>query len=304
MTQHRYALPLLTIAAAGVAACSGGSSGTGANGSAPGSLSVHLMDAPVEDVAEVHVQIAGLTIKPADAAAIELDLGAPTITVDLLELTDENAAVLIDGAEIPAGEYEWLEMEVNASFDGEMDSYVMTLIGGQEEIRVPSGRIRLVSGFEVGGGEVVQFLFDWSVRKGLVDPPGQPGFLLKPAFRVLSVEEFGVLSGTVDPMTLEDDSCTNDDDTDIGIGNVVYIYDGLDADPFDIDGTDPEPLATADVAQNTDGDYVYRVVLMPGDYTVAFTCEGGDDLPESTEALVFLAPTNLIMETDGEAVDF
>jgi hypothetical protein len=105
-------------------------------------------------------------------------------------------------------------------------------------------------------------------------------------------------------MTLEDDSCTNDDDTDIGIGNVVYIYDGLDADPFDIDGTDPEPLATADVAQNTDGDYVYRVVLMPGDYTVAFTCEGGDDLPESTEALVFLAPTNLIMDTAGAAVDF
>jgi hypothetical protein len=195
-------------------------------------------------------------------------------------------------------------MEVNASFDGEMDSYVMTLIGGQEEIRVPSGRIRLVSGFEVGGGEVVQFLFDWSVRKGLVDPPGQPGYLLKPAFRVLRVDEFGVLSGTVDPMTLEDESCINDDDMDIAAGNVVYIYEGLDVVPFDVDGADPEPLATADVAQNVDGDYVYRVVLMPGDYTVALTCEAGNDLPESTEDLVFIGPTNVTMDMGGETVDF
>lgn len=302
MTDDRYALPLLVLATAAVTACSSG--GGGPDASAPGSLSVQLMDAPVEDVAEVHVQIAGLSIKPADGPAIELDLGAPTITVDLLELTDENAAVLIDGAEIPAGEYEWLEMDVNASFDGDMDSYVMTLIGGQEEIRVPSSRIRLVSGFEVGGGEVVQFLFDWSVRKGLVDPPGQSGYLLKPAFRMLAVEEFGVLSGTVDPMTLEDESCANDDDTDIAVGNVVYVYDGLGVEPFDIDGTDPEPLATADVAQNTDGDYVYRVVLMPGDYTVALTCEAGNDLPETTETLVFIEPTDAVMDTGGTTIDF
>lgn len=303
MKQYRNALPLLAVATV-VAACSGGGSDGGLNAPTTGSLSVRLMDAPVEDVAEVNVQIAGLRIKPAEGPAIDLDLGAPTVTVDLLELTDENAAVLIDGAEIPAGEYEWLEMEVNAAFDGEMDSYVMTLIGGQEEIRVPSGRVRLVGGFEIGGGEVVQFLFDWSVRKGLVDPPGQPGFLLKPAFRVLSVEEYGVLSGTVDPMTLEHESCTDDDDTDIAVGNVVYIYEGLDIEPFDIDGADPEPIATADVAQNTDGDYVYRMVLMPGDYTVALTCEASNDLPESTEELVFLEPTNLTMDADGETVDF
>lgn len=39
------------------------------------------------------------------------------VTVNLLELTEENAAVLIDGAVIEAGSYEWLAMDVDAEFD-------------------------------------------------------------------------------------------------------------------------------------------------------------------------------------------
>ena len=50
------------------------------------------------------------------------------------------------------------------------------------------------------------------------------GYILKPAFRVLNVNEFGALSGTVDPLTLDDGSCINDDAVDITVGNVVYVY--------------------------------------------------------------------------------
>lgn len=302
MNQPRFSLMTLVSAALGLSACS---SGGGDDRSAQtGTLSVQLMDAPVEDVAEVHVEIAGLRIKPAEGPAVDLDMGAPTVTVDLLALTDANAAVLVEGAEIPAGRYEWLEMTVNADHDGEMDSYVLTQHGGMEELRVPSGRVRLVSGFEVAGGEAVRFLFDWSARHGLVDPPGLAGWLLKPAFRVLRIDEFAVLEGTVAALTLDHESCTNDDDVDIGIGNVVYVYEGLGVTPFDIDGADPEPHATAAVAQNTAGDYVYRVLLMPGDYTVALSCEAGNDLPESSEPLAFLSPTDVALGIEGAVVDF
>jgi len=303
-TSFYYLVSIAIVCA--LSACSSGGGGGSANAPSGGnaSLSVLLMDAPVEDVTAVYVQIAALSIKPADGPAIDLTLPQGPITVNLLELDESNAAVVIDGAEIPAGEHDWLRMHVNAEHDGVMDSYVMTTVGGQEEIRVPSGIVRLVGGFEVAASQSVNFLFDWDLRKGLVNPPGLPGYLLKPAFRVLSADGFSMLTGTVDPLTLDDASCINDDDVDIAIGNQVYVYEGFDVTPFDIDGMDPEPLATAIVAQDIAGNYVYSLALMPGVYTVAFTCEAGNDMPESSEDLVFLQPTNVTMDADGEVVDF
>lgn len=287
-------------------ACSSGGSGDSQVG-ATSTISVSLMDAPVGNVTGVYVEIAGLFIKPqGDGPAIELPMATPTVTVNLLELTADNAAVLIDNETIPSGSYNWLEMEVNAQHDGVMDSYVMTKVGGQEdlEIRVPSGRIRLVSGFDVAPNQAVHFLFDWDTRKGLVNPPGLPGYILKPTFRVLDVTEFDTLSGTVDSLTLNDPSCVKDDSADITVGNVVYVYRGHGATPVDIDGIDPDPVTTADVELNESGDYTYRVLLMPGDYTAAFTCEADNDLPESSEAIEFLFPIDVTSDGTGQVVNF
>ena len=281
----------------------GGCSSGGGGGPAEGRLSVSLMDGPVDGVTEVHVQIAALWLKPkGDGPAIELPLAGP-MNVNLLELTADSAAVLLDGAVIAAGDYDWLAMDVNAEFDGIYDSYVMTKTGGQEEIRVPSGRVRLVSGFEVGANEAVEMLIDWSMRHGLVDPPGQQGYLLKPAFRVLDVNEYGVLQGTVAPEAIAADACAADD-ANLELGNVVYIYAGSDVVADDIDGSAPDPIATADVAPNAIGDYVYRTVLLPRMYTAAFTCQAGKDGPETEDTLEFSAPVNVTMTTASTTADF
>jgi hypothetical protein len=301
----RFSGSFFIVAAAALSACSSGSDpAAGGAAAGDGNLSVRLMDAPVENVTAVYVEIAGLSVKTADGPATEIDLPQGPFTVNLLELGESNAAILIDHEALPAGEYNWLEMDVNAAHDGNMDSYVMTTVGGQEELRVPSGRVRLIGDFEVSANQSVSFLLDWDLRKGLVDPIGLPGYLLKPVFRVLRVDEYGLLSGTVDPLILDDASCSNDDDVDISVGNLVYVYQDSDAAPVDIDGIDPEPIATAAVAQDMAGDYVYSVALMPGDYTVALTCEGANDLPESGESLVFIQPTNVTMDADGEIVEF
>ena len=134
------------ISAIMLAGCSGGSD-SGGNGA----LSVSLMDAPADNVTQVQVQITGLWLKGPGGPATKLPLASPTITVDLLDhATEGTAAVLLDSVSIPAGKYEWLEMEVNAEFDNVFDSFVMTTAGGQEELQVPSRRLRLVSGFDVG----------------------------------------------------------------------------------------------------------------------------------------------------------
>ena len=81
---------------------------------------------------------------------MELPLATAPLTVNLMALTDTNAAILINEAVIEPGTYEWLAMDIAAE-RGPRDSYVLTEAGGEEEIelRVPSGRVRLVSGFEV-----------------------------------------------------------------------------------------------------------------------------------------------------------
>ena len=224
--------------------------------------------------------------------------------------SQDHAALLIDGASIPAGSYDWLAMDVSATFDGVYDSYVMTQTGGQVELRVPSGRVRLVDGFDVAANQAVKLMFDWDLRKGLVGPPGQPGYMLKPAFRVIDVSEYGVLRGTVAMATLtatgDPNGCLTDD-ANIDVGNVVYVFAGSDVVPDDVDGIDPEPVATADVSQDANGDYTYRMLIAPGDYTVAFTCQAANDDPAVDETglpaeLAFVGTMNETVTGDTETV--
>jgi hypothetical protein len=315
-----------------LAACSGdgGSSSTNrAAGSGATTLTVSLMDTPVsavENVTEVNVEISALWLKAAGSDAKQLPMNQTPVKVNLLQLTDKTAALLIDSAPIEPGDYEWLAMDVNADFDGKFDSFVTTKSGGQEEIRVPSGRVRLVSGFTVEASQAVQLLLDWDLRKGLVRPPGQPGFFLKPAIRVIDVTELSVLRGTVALTTLNGGTtatlnaagamhamgatvdATGDpngclaDDANLDVGNAVYVFAGDNVTPDDIDAIDPEPVTVIPVAPNSSGDYVYRTVIAPGTYTIVFTCQAGLDDPDKSDDLKFVAPVTRTITADAEVV--
>lgn len=263
------------------------------------------MDAPVDGVTAVYVHITAIWLKRAGSGpAVQLPLANGPRAVNLLAHTDVNAAILVEDAVIEPGEYEWLAMDVSAEHDGIMDSYVVTDAGGQVDLRVPSGRVRLVSGFEVEANQATELLFDWNVRQGLVAPSGLSGYLLKPAFRMLDVTEYGVLRGTVagETITAPANAC-NADDPDLDVGNVVYVFTGSNVPPDDYDGTD-DPVAAADVLPVA-GVYSYRVLLTPGEYTVAFTCQAAaDDDPEANDTLVFLPPVNVTMAGNTQTVDF
>jgi hypothetical protein len=267
-------------AAAAAFGCSGGG---GDSGSGRTTLSVSLMDAPVDGVTAVYVKITSMWIKPTGGPAVQLPLVNAPFTVNLLELTDTNAAVLVNEAVIEPGSYEWLAMDIAAERNVP-DSYVMTAQGGAEEIDmfVPSGRVRLVSGFEVGANQAVQLLFDWDMRQGLVFPPGQNRYLLKPAFRMIDVTEYGVLEGTIALETVSsgDNECAKDDDPTLAIGNVVYVF-ADPATPDDNDGA-ADAVATIDAIYTPTG-YTYRTLIAPGTYTVVFTCQAGNDDPTTDE---------------------
>jgi hypothetical protein len=279
---------VLGAALIGIAACSGSDDPSSTDELA--SISIGLTDAPVDDVKEVNVQITAIWVKSADddLPPFQLPLEGAPRTVDLLEHTDENAAILVDAASIEPGAYEWLAMDVNAVIDNVHDSYAVTHGDEWKELFVPSGRVRLVDGFEIEANSTVQLIFDWDLRKGLVYPPGLGGgYILKPAFRILEVNQVGVLYGSipVDTVILAENDCNADTDAgDYDVGNVVYVFAGHGVTPDDIDEVEPEPVTTVDATLNDmSTHYDYRAVLPLDDYTVAFTCQGANDLADEND---------------------
>jgi uncharacterized protein DUF4382 len=285
-------------AAAAVAIVLSGCSG-GGGGSSDGSLSVAVMDAPVDGVAHVYLQFTGFSLKPqGNGPAIDINLSAP-VTVDLLSLTADNTKTLLASHSVPAGAYNWLDLHVNATLDGTLDSYVVLQTGGTVELEVPSGELRLVSGLTITADQETSFLIDWDLHQGLTNPVGQAGMFLRPALRVIDMTQYGTLKGTVATTQVMAAGCTGD--VNLDTGNAVYIYSGLNVTPDDIDGTAPDPVATAAVKLSSTGTYSYKTILSPGDYTVAFTCQAKNDDPTTNDQIAFVHPTNVSI-VNGQTV--
>jgi hypothetical protein len=279
-----------------LAGCSSGGDDGGT-----GTISLHIMDAPVYDATQVWVTFTGVSLKPQGSGpAIRIDFPAP-VQLDLLSLNADNAETLLADHPVPAGQYNWLELHVSAEHDGTMDSYAVLQNGGVEEIEieVPSGSVRLVSGLTITADQETSFLIDWNLHKGLNDPIGQPGLFLRPALRVIDMTEFGTLTGTVAMPLVTAASCAND--LNLDIGNSVYVYEGAGVTPDDFDANAPEPIATTAVTQNQAGEYVYETLLSPGTYTVAFTCQAMSDMPDTSEDIAFVQPTDAII-VDGQTL--
>jgi hypothetical protein len=95
---------------------------------------------------------------------------------------------------------------------------------------------------------------------------------------------------------------------DCGLGDslargAVYLFQGRDVTPDDVDGNDAEPFATAPVfTSNQVNSFFYALRYLPaGDYTLAVTCRGNDDEPTTSEDLAF---RNVINVTVGDRETF
>jgi hypothetical protein len=283
---------IFPLALVGVlAACGGG-------GDAPdgeGSLTISVTDAPVDGASNVFVEFTGIELKPRDGERFSIDFAQPK-RIDLLALQGGERAPLLDDEPVPAGEYNWMRLKVNAEFDSILDSYIVLSDGSGEELRVPSGSqsgLKLVRGFTVAAGGATDFTIDFDLRKSVVDPKGQPGYFLKPVLRLVDNLEVGTVRGTVASSLVNANACTADEVT--GAGRAVYVYMGADMTPEDMSssGTSSagdQPLTSAAVVLNIDtGEYEYVAAFLPtGPYTLAFTCQASDDDPEANDEIAFM----------------
>lgn len=290
-------------------ACSGGSdvnSAGGRGGTQNGFLNLGITDAPIDNVAEVWIQFDGVVLKPVTALdPITISFGAP-MSINLLALQGTKSALMLINETLPADSYDWLRLNITASDDGVQDSYVILNNGDIFELNIPSGSqsgLKIVGGLEILANTPVNMTIDFDLRKSIT-LTGSGKYELSPVLKLVNNAESGSILGTVEPLEVIDPDCSDADPT---TGNVVYLFEGLDVIPDDIDNIAPEPVNSALVSLNeATGDYEYSFGFIPyGDYTAAFTCQADLDDPLVNDAIVFGLTENVeVTSTDSPTVPF
>lgn len=314
---HRPVAPAMALSLSMLLAACGGDSSSVVVPPATGTASMDVTDAPADDVTMVKLTISAVSLKPENGDPQYVEFDEPVVIDNLLELQEGNVAALLPDTRFPAGRYNWVRLFV---IGGGNDSWVMTDQGEQIDLFVPGQQsangqprhIQLVSGFVIPAGGNVDFTLDIDLRRALTRPTGKDYYLIRPAMRIMDNSATGSISGTVADALVMAEGCSNDLAADEG--NAVYLYAGVDAvtgdvhvDDLGVDVGDDNPMATANVRQDPEsGLYEYAFGFVPaGDYTVAFTCNALDDMPDTDDALAFSAQANIaVVAGENTVQDF
>jgi len=257
-----------------------------------GTLSLGITDAPVDSLKEVNINFTGISIKPAEGEAVEISLEEAQ-SLDMLKLQRGNAASLLDEQSVPAGEYNWIRLDVDSSDIAKMN--VIDDNNGEHRLSVPSGELKLVSGFTVPQGGAADFTIDFDMRKAVVNPANGGDYKLRPALRMVDNTEVGAIEGTISGNLISDACGETSDDYD----GSVYVYEGNDAELVDYN-PNQSPLMSASVEFDSDaGEYSYKAAfLSEGDYTIAYTCVSDD--PENVDdSMDFRGDRPVTVEADA-----
>ena len=294
------------VAAAGLVAC-GGSSSSGETGL----LSLGVSDHPIHDAVKVCITFDDVELKPAgDGPAFTVDL--PVTKVNLLEFQGMNAAPLLFQEEVPAGDYAWMRLLIDASFgsngglgdtgdplvcDGEASYIVMADENNTvHNLYVPSGDqtgLKL-SGFTVPANGTADFTAEWDLMKSIATPPGlDPDVVLKPHIRLVDNTEVGTLRGAVSMALAGAEGCAP----------AVYVFDNSDPNASDVVAGEQVTSAIVNPVDENDLTlgYDYEIgQLLVGSYEAAFSCDDGATFEEPVEGNPFDIAVGDITERNFE----
>ena len=290
---------LACILAFALAACGGSGSGTDDQSQPSGFLNLNVSDAPIE-AAKVCIRFDGVELKHADSDEREtIDFDQPEV-VNLIVNQGANSQPIVVGAEVPAGEYEWIRLKVQAerglsggANDGDPtnelcddeteNSYLVRESGDLHNLFIPSGSqrgLQLIKNIVIPVNRSGDYTAEWDLGKSFNAPPGlEPDVMMKPVVKLVANNEVGTLVGQVADELIVLESC------DAEFPPSVYVFDddvapnALD-DPF----ADDDAVATGLVEQQMqdDGSMPWRYsigFLLAGHYEAAFTCNGNDFIP-------------------------
>lgn len=261
-------------------------------------LTLAVADTPVDGAQRVVLTFTGVQVQSARGGApIEVDYAIP-LQVDILQLQDDNFALLLDNQSVPAGSFLWVRFLVDMSqssitlSDGSVHPLVLT--------NASQDPFKFNNQFTVLSDQQGAFVVDFDLRKSISLVSGNYEFT--PYMRFLDPNQTGALEGsvsntlTIGGVAISDPSCQP----------AAYAYPG-NVTPVDINPTSTlQPVQTATlVLSSFSGNYHYGFeYLPPGEYTVALVCAAGDD-PTTNDALTFTTPQTATVAADQfTLVDF
>ena len=303
----RFGTGLLCVLATALAACSGSGSDTQTNNpsqieppaaSNVGYFSLSVSDAPIKDATKVCIRFDGVELKHADSDDMEtIDFDEPKV-INLLAYQGDDSHPIVTGAEVPAGNYQWIRLKVTAERglgvtdgnpmnpdcdDGSEGSYLVRNTSDVYNLFIPSGSqrgLQLIKDITIPANRTGEFTAEWDLGKSFNSPPGLlEDVMMKPVVKLVANNEVGTLTGQVADGLITLDSC------DDGFVPSVYVYDdGVTPNPFDDPFAEDDAVATGMVERVTmdDGLTQWRYTigfLLAGNYEAAYTCNGTDFIP-------------------------
>jgi hypothetical protein len=214
--------------------------------------------------------------------------------IDLIDLADDNGVLrLFTSEELSEGSYTGVRLLFDE--DRADDAFVSTGAGTQLPLNLAAGDYASLS-FSIDdnedSSEAFTLLLD--LRQSLSFDEDNDEYTLTPAMRAVETSEMSRIDGDVSV------TCPAGGSLDSG---AVYLFQGQDVTPDDIDGSGVEPFATAPVfSDTTAGGFFYSLRYLPtGNYTLAVSCNGNDEDPLTDEDLQFRNVVNVELD-DGETI--
>lgn len=145
----------------------------------------------------------------------------------------------------------------------------------------------------VGKNDKANLILTLELSFSLIDDTsGSGGYQLQPVIRVARSDTEGTISGTIATSVVQASACRAG--RSAGVGVAAYLYDGSGVTPTDYFRSDTlvnvkQPIAAAFVQYSATTDaYAFEIDhIVPGTYTIAWTCQADNENPIADDQLVF-----------------
>lgn len=277
-----------------LAGCGGGSGGSG--------LSVYLADAPIDNALDVVISVTGIHVTGTNGTT---DFTFPSSSpIDLFQNGQGGLSVfLLSNGQLDAGNYQSISLDIDAK-QGTTDSYLIlptdTIATPVHSVYIPNGQPTTITApinFTMQKDGKVGITIDFDLRASISqDPSNTNNYILHPVIRAVDNTKYGTISGIVNQSLLT-----------TGCVPAIYMYSG-NVVPGDVNTNatsgEIQPITSALLALNAStNQYNFAAsFLPPGLYTVALTCQAGDDHPNEADNITFYPITTTTVTTGGNSI--
>jgi hypothetical protein len=277
-----------------LASCGGGSSSSG--------LNVFMADAPIDSALDVVITVTGIHVTGTNGTT-NFVFPSPS-PIDLFQDGQGGTSVfLLSGAHLDAGNYQSISLDIDAK-QGTSDSYIVLATDKAttpvHPLYIPTGDPTTLSApinFTMQKNGTMGITVDFDLRASVIQDPANPdNYILRPKIRAVDNTKYGSISGIVNQSLLT-----------TGCTPAVYMYSGA-VTPGDVNinatSGEVQPITSALLSLNsTTVKYNFAAsFLPPGAYTVAFTCQAGNDHPDQADNITFNPVTTTTVTAGGNAV--